>query len=133
MTHLHFQPIQGNATSIIRAIIQTEEGASLGDIRGDVRLMAEELVVNIVDYSGSDYLDVEMERSEEQVTFRFRDGGVPFNPLEEEPPDITQPWEQRRIGGLGIYMAMKSMDKVEYDYTDGENVLTLSKGIKDLG
>lgn len=133
MTHLHFQPIQGNATSIIRAIIQTEEVASLGDIRGDVRLMAEELVVNIVDYSGSDYLDVEIERSEEQVTFRFRDGGVPFNPLEEEPPDITQPWEQRRIGGLGIYMAMKSMDKVEYDYTDGENVLTLSKGIKDLG
>ncbi len=133
MTHLHFQPIQGNATSIIRAIIQTEEVASLGDMRDDIRLMAEELVVNIADYSGSDYLDVEMERSEEQVTFRFRDGGVPFNPLEEEPPDITQPWEQRRIGGLGIYMAMKSMDKVEYDYTDGENVLTLSKGIKDLG
>ena len=133
MTRLHFQPIQGEAPSIIRAILQTEEVASLGDLRGDIRLMAEELVVNIVDYSGSDYLDVEIERSGELVTFRFRDGGVAFNPLEKEPPDITQPWEQRRIGGLGIYMAMKSMDKVEYDYTDGENVLTLSKGIKDLG
>ena len=133
MTRLHFQPIQGKVSSIIRAILQTEDVASLGDMRDDIRLMAEELVVNIVDYSGSDYLDVEIERSGELVTFRFRDGGVAFNPLEKEPPDITQPWEQRRIGGLGIYMAMKSMDKVEYDYTDGENVLTLSKGIKDLG
>jgi anti-sigma regulatory factor (Ser/Thr protein kinase) len=132
MTRLHFQPIQGKAPSIIRAILQTEEVASLGDMRDDIRLMAEELVVNIVDYSGSDYLDVEIERSGELVTFRFRDGGVAFNPLEKEPPDITQPWEQRRIGGLGIFMVMKRMDKVEYDYTNGENVLTISKDNKNL-
>ena len=132
MTRLHFQPIQGEAPSIIRAILQTEEVAYLGDMRDDIRLMAEELVVNIVDYSGSDYLDVEIERSGELVTFRFRDGGVAFNPLEKEPPDITQPWEQRRIGGLGIFMVMKRMDKVEYDYTNGENVLTISKDNKNL-
>lgn len=132
MTRLHFQLIQGEAPSIIRAILQTEEVASLGDMRDDIRLMAEELVVNIVDYSGSDYLDVEIERSGELVTFRFRDGGVAFNPLEKEPPDITQPWEQRRIGGLGIFMVMKRMDKVEYDYTNGENVLTISKDNKNL-
>lgn len=132
MTRLHFQPIQGKVSSIIRAILQTEDVASLGDMRDDIRLMAEELVVNIVDYSGSDYLDVEIERSGELVTFRFRDGGVAFNPLEKEPPDITQPWEQRRIGGLGIFMVMKRMDKVEYDYTNGENVLTISKDNKNL-
>ena len=132
MTRLHFQPIQGEAPSIIRAILQTEEVASLGDIRDDIRLVAEELVVNIADYSGSDYLDVEIMRSGEQITFRFRDGGVAFNPLEKEPPDITQPWEKRRIGGLGIFMVKKKMDKVEYDYTNGENVLTISKDNKNL-
>ena len=130
MTRLHFQPIQGKAPSIIRAILQTEEVASLGDMRDDIRLVAEELVVNIADYSGSDYLDVEIERSGELVTFRFRDGGVAFNPLEKEPPDITQPWEQRRIGGLGIYLVLKKMDKVEYARADGENVLTMMKKIK---
>ena len=131
MTRLHFQPIQGKATSIIRAILQTDEVASLGDIRGDIRLMAEELVVNIVDYSGSDYLDVEIMRSGEQITFRFRDGGVAFNPLEKEPPDITQPWEQRRIGGLGIFMVKKKMDSVEYARTDGQNILTVMKKVKN--
>ena len=130
MTRLHFQPIQGEAPSIIRAILQTEEVASLGDMRDDIRLVAEELVVNIADYSGSDYLDVEIERSLEQITLRFRDGGVPFNLLEKEPPDITQPWEQRRIGGLGIFMVMKKMDRVEYARTDGQNILTVMKQIK---
>lgn len=130
MTRLHFQPIQGEAPSIIRAILQTEEVASLGDMRDDIRLVAEELIVNIVDYSGSDYLDVEIERSLEQITLRLRDGGVPFNLLEKEPPDITQPWEQRRIGGLGIYLVLKKMDKVEYARADGENVLTMMKKIK---
>ena len=130
MTRLHFQPIQGEAPSIIRAILQTEEVASLGDMRDDIRLVAEELVVNIADYSGSDYLDVEIERSLEQITLRFCDGGVPFNLLEKEPPDITQPWEQRRIGGLGIYLVLKKMDKVEYARADVENVLTMMKKIK---
>ena len=131
MTRLHFQPIQGKATSIIRAILQTDEVASLGDIRGDIRLVAEELVVNIADYSGSDYLDVEIMRSGEQITFRFRDGGVAFNPLEKEPPDITQPWEQRRIGGLGIFMVKKKMDSVEYARDDGQNILTVMKKVKN--
>ena len=131
MTRLHFQPIQGEAPSIIRAILQTEEVASLGDMRDDIRLVAEELVVNIADYSGSDYLDVEIMRSGEQITFRFRDGGVAFNPLEKEPPDITQPWEQRRIGGLGIFMVMKKMDRVEYARDDGQNILTVMKKVKN--
>lgn len=130
MTQLHFQPIQGKALYIIGAILQTEEVASLGDERNIVRLAAEELVVNIVDYAGSDYLDVEILRDEKHITLRFRDNGIPFNPLAKDPPDITQPMEQRRIGGLGIFLVIKKMDEVGYDYLNGENILTVMKKIK---
>lgn len=136
-TRLHFQPIQGKALDIVDAILQTTEVASLGDALGIIRLVVEELVVNIVDYAYSevadcnspttDYLDVEIERHQKSITLRFRDGGVPFNPLAKESPDTSLPLEQRRIGGLGIFLVIKKMDSVEYEYTDGENVLTVMK------
>jgi anti-sigma regulatory factor (Ser/Thr protein kinase) len=35
--------------------------------------------------------------------------------------------EERAVGGLGIYMVKKSMDSMEYEYTDGKNILTITK------
>lgn len=131
MTRLHFQPIQGKALEIIDAILQTKEIASKGEVQGLIRLVTEELVVNIVDYAYPDddngYIDVEIGVDEENIMLRFRDGGVPFNPLVQEMPDTSLPMEQRRIGGLGIFLVIKKMDSVEYEYTDGENVLTVCK------
>ena len=134
MNRLHFHPIRGKALDIIDAILHTEEVASLGEAYGDIRLVAEELVMNIVDYAypdgSNDFLDVEIERDEKHITMRFCDGGVPFNPLEQPSPDISLPMEQRRIGGLGLLIVIKKMDSVTYDYTDGKNVLTCNKDIE---
>lgn len=128
---MHFHPIRGKALDIINAILQTEEVASAGKAYGAIRLVTEELVVNITDYAypdgDNDYLDVEINRNNEHITLRFRDGGIPFNPLDQTPPDISQPMELRRIGGLGIFIVIKKMDSVEYEYTNGENILTVSK------
>lgn len=130
-TRLHFQPIQGKALDIIDAILQTEEVATVGEAQGVIRLVAEELVVNVVDYAYpdgcNDYLDVEIMRDDNSITLCFRDGGVPFNPLAKETPDTSLPLEERRIGGLGILMVIKKMDSVEYAYNNGENVLTVTK------
>ena len=131
MNRLHFQPIRGQALNIVKTILQTEEVVTVGEAFGDIRLVAEELVVNIADYAypdgGDDYLDVEIERDEERITLRFRDGGVPFNPLDKTPPDVSLPMELRAIGGMGFYIVTKKMDSVEYEYTAGENVLTVMK------
>ena len=128
---LHFHPIRGKALAIVAAILQTEDVASVGKAFGVIRLVAEELVVNIVDYAypegGDDYLDVEIERDEKRITLCFRDGGVPFNPLDQPPPDLSLPMEQRPIGGLGFFIVTKKMDSVTYEYTGGENVLTVMK------
>ena len=131
MTRLHFQPIKGKTLDIIDAILQTEEVASAGDMQRPVRLAVEELVVNIVDYAYPDsdkgYLGIDITRDEGGITLRFCDGGVPFNPLQKEPPDTTLPMSQRKIGGLGIFFVTKVMDTVTYEYADGQNVLTVRK------
>ena len=130
MTRLHFQPIHGKSLDIIDAILQTEEVASMGDNVGIIFETVDELVANIVDYSNSEYLDVEIVRDDKSITLRFRDGGIPFNPLKKDPPDISLPMEEREIGGLGIFLVIKKMDVVEYEHTDGENILTVMKMIK---
>lgn len=127
MTRLHFKPIKGKSLDIINTILQTEEVASLGDAWGGISVVADELVTNIVDYSGSTYLDVEILRDDKGITMRFRDGGLAFNPLEQDPPDTSLPMEERNIGGLGIFLVVSSMDDVAYEYTNGENVLTVKK------
>lgn len=126
MTRFHFCPIQGKTLDIIDKILKAEEMVSLGGVLYTVRLVIEELVVNVVNYSGSDYLDVEVERDEKLVTLRFRDGGVTFNPLEHTPPDVSKPIEERPIGGLGIFLIIQKAEHIEYEYTQGENVLTVS-------
>ena len=62
MTRLHFQPIQGKTPDIINTILQAEEMASVGDAWNELNVVVEELVVNVVNYSHSDYLDVEIIR-----------------------------------------------------------------------
>ncbi len=133
MTKLHFQPIRDKAPYIIDTILQAEEMASLGVVWQAIHLVTEELVVNVASYAypdgADDYLDVEIIRDEGHITLRFRDGGVPFNPLEREAPDTSLPIEERPIGGLGIYLVRQFMDTVEYEYTNGENILTVMKKV----
>ena len=130
MTRLHFQPIQGKTLDIIDAILQAEEVASVGEFWNVLNVVAEELVVNVVSYSHSDYLDVDIIRDEKSITLRFHDGGVPFNPLKKDPPDFSIPFEEREIGGLGIFMVKEYMDEVGYEHAGGENILTVMKLIK---
>ena len=42
-------------------------------------------------------------------------------------PDVTLALEEREIGGLGIFMVKKSMDKMFYRRRGRQNVLTVFK------
>ena len=61
------------------------------------------------------------------ASLTFIDSGVPYNPLEKDDPDTTLSAEDRKIGGLGIFLVKKSMDDMRYEYKDGKNILTLVK------
>ena len=107
------------------------------DLMYKIDVAAEEIFVNIAHYAYKDKVSVgdfgqvriTCTYKNELLTIIFRDAGVPFNPLARPDPDITLSAEDRSIGGLGIFLTKKYMDKVEYQYENGENVLTLKKMI----
>ena len=135
MSELHFQPIKGKSREILNAILQTHEVTSCNLKDALVlRLACEEIVMNVTSYAypeGSDgFLDVEIEKDDNRIVMRFKDGGKPFNPLAQEKPDTKLPWKLRHIGGLGIFLVIKKMDDTRYAYVDNKNVLTIEKVIK---
>ena len=107
------------------------------DLMYKIDVAAEEIFVNIAHYAYKDKLPdgvfgqtmLTCTYENELLTIIFRDQGVPFNPLARPDPDITLSAEDRSIGGLGIFLTKKYMDKVEYKYENGENILTMKKMI----
>ena len=94
----------------------------------------EEVFVNIAHYAypgseGEMTLCMEFAEETRNVTFRMTDHGIPFDPLKKPDPDITLSAEDREIGGLGIFIAKKTMDSLSYAYENGENILTMIKRI----
>ena len=89
----------------------------------------DEIYSNIVRYSGATEATVAIEKIDDTLKLHFKDNGKPYNPLEAEDPDITASADDRRIGGLGIFMVKKMLDNVEYEYANNCNKLTLTKNL----
>ena len=90
----------------------------------------EELFVNVAHYAypgSKGTVKIGIDTSGDSIVVQLTDSGLPFNPLAKPDPDITESAEERKIGGLGIYMVKKSMDNVTYEYKDNQNILTISK------
>lgn len=90
----------------------------------------EELFVNVAHYAYPDSkgdVKIGIDTSGDSIVIRLIDKGIPFDPVAKADPDITQSAEERKIGGLGIYMVKKSMDSMVYVREDEQNILTISK------
>ena len=97
-----------------------------------IAVSVEEIFVNIANYAykpntGMAWIRAEVSGDPACLTLVFRDRGIPYNPLAREDPDVTLAAEDRKIGGLGIYMTKVFMDEENYAYEDGQNILTLKK------
>ena len=97
-----------------------------------IDVAVEEIFVNIASYAyapgtGDATVCVGFPEDGAFVTISFTDRGKAYDPLSRDDPDISLPAEQRNVGGLGILMTKKLMDELSYEYTDGQNVLTMKK------
>ena len=100
--------------------------------QNQIAISIEEIFVNIAHYAynpevGAARICITI--SDNTLKLVFEDSGKPYNPLEKSDPDITASVEDRKIGGLGVFMVKKMMDTVEYRYEDGKNRLTMTKVI----
>ena len=102
------------------------------DTQIQIDIAVEEIYVNIANYAynpevGEATITCRVEKEPLRVIIEFQDGGVAYNPLDREDPDIELTAEERDIGGLGIYMVKNSMDNVSYRYESGKNIFTIEK------
>lgn len=95
-----------------------------------VSLIVEEVFVNIVDYSKTDFIIVNVEYCNSAVTMEFIDNGMEFNPLLKEDPVMPEIIDEAQIGGLGIFLTKELADELDYHYIDGENHLKIIKKVE---
>ncbi|MCR5292630.1 MAG: ATP-binding protein [Eubacterium sp.] len=99
-----------------------------------IDIAVEEVFVNIAHYAyntdiGKATIRVEISGDPIVIKITFLDNGTPYDPLAKEDPDVTLSAEDRKIGGLGIFMTKKSMDNIQYEYKNGQNILTIEKNL----
>ena len=97
-----------------------------------INIVIDEIFGNICHYAYKDSVGavtvrVESGNTPKAVFLTFTDNGIPYNPLETEDPDITSSSEERKIGGLGIYLVKKNMDEMKYEYVNQQNRLWMEK------
>ncbi|MBO5278779.1 MAG: ATP-binding protein [Lachnospiraceae bacterium] len=100
--------------------------------RAELDMVVEEIFINVASYAYEGepgYVTVQMDllTQPDRIWMSFIDDGIPYNPLDRKDPDITLSAEERQVGGLGIYLVKKIMDKVEYQYMEEHNILTIER------
>jgi len=116
-----------------RHFIQERAGA-LGadrDVIADVILASDEAVTNIIvhGYQGRPgMIEIELGRNGDAIVVYVRDQSAPFDPTGVPPPDVTQPLEERPLGGMGIHLIRQLMDEVtHHTRPQGGNELIMTK------
>ncbi|TAK11695.1 MAG: ATP-binding protein [Anaerolineae bacterium] len=96
-----------------------------------LRLAVDEACTNIIQHGyagmdpGSIILDLRFEV--DKVVVDLTDFGRAFEPAEPERPDLTAPAEERKEGGLGLFLIYETMDRIDYRVAPEGNILTFTK------
>ncbi len=99
-----------------------------------IDIAIDELFSNIAYYAydpktGPATVQVEVQQEPMAVVITFIDHGKPYDPLAQKDPDVNLPLEERKEGGLGVFLVKKVMDEVRYEYKNGRNILRIRKNI----
>jgi serine/threonine-protein kinase RsbW len=74
------------------------------------------------------FITLAFEVEDHKARLKIRDDGKHFSPDQAAIPNIEADWDERDIGGLGMYFVKQLMDRVTYQKIDGNvNLLILEK------
>jgi len=101
-----------------------------------VNLVVEELFTNMVRHNegGGESIALSLERRDDHVFLELIDTDVePFDPDTAEVPPVDAGIEERRPGGLGIYLVKKMVDELKYEYeSEGRRMrITATKALEN--
>jgi serine/threonine-protein kinase RsbW len=126
-------PAELSQLAVVRQFI-AQVSASLGvphSVCDPLALAVDESVSNIIvhGYRGQPgVIEIEIEQIDDALRVHLRDHAPQFDPTRLPDPDTSLPLHQRPPGGMGIYLARRSVDNIAYErMADGGNQLTLTK------
>lgn len=92
-----------------------------------LQLVLEELLTNVVNHGYKGTVDapivLKLSHEGEMVVGEIIDSGSAFDPTDQPEPDIDAPMEDRRIGGLGVFLSKTMTHDLSYARVDGRNVV----------
>ena len=101
------------------------------DIEYDLNLALDEMTTNVAKHAfqdgGEHQFTLAISLNDNEFVARIEDDGREFNPTAHPMPDLDAPLEERKEGGLGIYLVRQIMTSVEYERRGDKNVVTLRK------
>jgi len=97
-----------------------------------LQLAVDEVCTNIIVHGYAHrepgLIHLSFQHDQGQVKITIIDHGCPFDPQQAPHPDLAASWEERKIGGLGIYLVQTIMDEIRYQAnTEQGNRLVLIK------
>ena len=104
-----------------------------------IELAVEEAVVNIINYSQAEWVELEVKvKSEkrkeesgkrEELSVTLRDNGAAFDPLQEAEVDTDRATAERQVGGMGIHLIRQIVDELHYERKENKNILRMVKSL----
>ena len=94
-----------------------------------LKFAVEEVFTNMVKYNpGKTDVAISLQREANKIQVGFTDVEKnPFDITKSEGANAALPIEQRKPGGLGIFLVKKLMDDVEYSHDGTHSKITLTK------
>ena len=97
----------------------------------------EEHLTNIISYGyrpgQTGMIQIRFVLSDSNLRVEIADDARPYNPLAAPDVDTSVPLEEKPVGGLGVLLIRKSVDKIEYRRDGERNVLVLIKSLGSAG
>jgi anti-sigma regulatory factor (Ser/Thr protein kinase) len=118
-----------DSLGVIREYVKAAAAAAGLNKRASYRLClaVDEIATNIVTHGYAEaglegVVDLRTDIDEKTLTISIEDTGTAYDPRQSESLDgLDRPLEQRPMGGLGVFLAIQSVDKCLYERVGGRN------------
>lgn len=128
MNSLHLAAVPESLDAITAFVTSAAESAGLGAPTAyKLQLAVDEIATNIIvhghqEAGRSGELTVRADLTDDALAIVLEDRAEPFDPrANASPVNLDAAPEDREIGGLGVFLALRSVDRFEYAYVDGCN------------
>jgi serine/threonine-protein kinase RsbW len=102
------------------------------EVVGKIILAVDEACTNIIKHAykyspeGNIFIKIKLENG--KFTISITDEGTHFDPNRVPEPNLRQYYQQKRVGGLGMFLMKKLMDEVKYSApSENKNQVVLIK------